>query len=183
MKREDLETARYFAEHPIKKLASMKIVVWRRVAELQVKKGLQKDAANSYRRATATILDDLGTTRYVTEVEAIAALGESMRQNGFDAEGRKAILEAVSMIDQIPERQADGRIQAGILLSKTLWRSGMHADAKQQILRAYRAANTYSDKVGIRKGDLLSAIGQTTSIFISEVSANEPTKTPRKSRL
>lgn len=129
----------------------MKIVVWRRVAELQVKKGLQKDAANSYRRATATILDDLGTTRYVTEVEAIAALGESMRQNGFDAEGRKAILEAVSMIDQIPERQADGRIQAGILLSKTLWRSGMHADAKQQILRAYRAANTYSDKVGIRK--------------------------------
>ncbi|MHA6846534.1 hypothetical protein [Ralstonia syzygii] len=183
VKRGDLETARYFAEHPIKKLASMKIVVWRRVAELQVKKGLQKDAANSYRRATATILDDLGTIRYVTEVEAIAALGESMRQNGFDAEGRKAILEAASMIDQIPERQADGRIQAGILLSKTFWRSGMHADAKQQILRAYRAANTYSDKVGIRKGDLLSEIGQTTSIFISEAGANEPTKTSRKSRL
>lgn len=183
VKREDLETARYFAEHPVKKLPSLKIEVWRRIAELQVKKGLQKDAANSYRLATTTILDDLGTTRYLAEVKAIAALGESMRQNGFDAEGRKAILDSVPMIDQIPERREDDRILAGILLSETLWRSGMRSDAKQQILRAYRTASRYSDKVGIKgKGRLLSEIGQATSTFISETSINGATKTSRKSR-
>lgn len=166
VKREDLNTALYFAEHPVKQVLWIQTNAWRQIAELQVKKGERKDAANSYRRAAVAISNRPEAIRYFEEVKAMVVLAESMRQNGFDAEGGKAILGALAMTDLIPERRVDDRIKANTLLSGVLWRVGMHSEAKQQILRAYRAVNGYSDKASLEKARLLSEIGQTTSTFI-----------------
>lgn len=180
VKREDMNTALYFAEHPVKQVSWIEANVWRQVAELQVKKGVRKDAAGSYRRAALAISNSPEAIRYFEEVKATLTLAESMRQNGFDAEGGKAILDALAMIDLIPERRADDRIKACTLLSEALWRKGMHAEAKQQILRAYRAAYSYGDKRNSKKSRLLSAIGQVTSTFIPQAGEQPASNNNRK---
>ena len=126
------------------------------------------DAAASYHLAVQAISNSPEQIRYFEEVKATVALAESMRQNGFDAEGGKAILDAMAMIDLIPERRAGDRIKACTLLSEALWRSGMYAEAKRQILRAYRLANSYGGKADLEKSRLLTGIGLTTSTFISQ---------------
>jgi len=168
VRRGDLTTALYFAEHPVRKISWVESNVWRQVAEIQVKNGVRKDAAASYHRAILAISNSPEKIRYFEAVKATVALAESMRQNGFDSEGGKAILDALAMIDLIPERLANDRIKACTLLSEALWRRGMYAEAKQQILRAYRLAYSYGSEAGLEKSRLLSGIGQATSTFIPQ---------------
>lgn len=167
--REDLNTALYFAEHPVRQVSWVETNVWRQVAELQARNGSQKDAGNSYRRAVLAISNNPESVRYLEEVQAAVALGTSMRLNGFESESRRATLDALNMIDLIPERRVVDRVKASTLLSEALWLDGVAIEAKQQILYAYRTANGYDDKAGGEKARLLSGIGQTTSTFISKV--------------
>lgn len=170
VKREDLNTALYFVEHPVRPVSWKQANAWRQIAELQAKKGAKQEAAGSYLRAAQAISDSQESIRYFEEVKATAALGASMRENGFETEGRKATLDALAMIALIPERRTDGRVRAATLIAESLWRYGMHSEAKQQVLRAYRAASGYSDKNGMEKARLLSGLGQATSTFIAKAS-------------
>jgi hypothetical protein len=179
VKRGDLTAALYFAENPVRKISWVESDVWRQVAELQVKNGVKTYAFSSYHWAELAISINTEKIGYFEEVKAAVALAESMRQNGFDAEGGKVILDALAKIDLIPERRADDRIKACTLLSEALWRSGMFAEAKQQILRAYRLANGYGGRADSERSSLLSGIGQATSTFIpqaGEVSNNNQKK-------
>ena len=103
-----------------------------------------------------------------------------MRQNGFEAEGRKVTLDALAMIDLIPERRTDDRVRAATLIAETLWRDGMQSEAKEQALRAYRATSGYSDKNGMEKARLLSGLGQATSTFIAKASDQRVESRDRK---
>lgn len=170
VKREDLNTALYFAEHPVRPVSWRQSNAWREIAELQVKKGMRQDAANSYLRASQAISGSPEAVRYLEDVRSILTLGASMRQNGFESEGRKATLDALAMIDRIPERRIDDRIRAATLTAETLWLYGMQSEAKQQVLRAYRAASGYSDKNKMEKARLLSGLGQATITWIAKTS-------------
>ncbi|QBE67611.1 hypothetical protein EWM63_31320 [Pseudoduganella lutea] len=170
VKREDLKTALYLGEHPIRPVSWIQANAWRQIAELQVKKGTKQDAAGSYLRASQTISGSPEAVRYLEEVETTLILGGSMRQNGFEAQGRKTTLGAIAMIDLIPGRRTDDRARAATLLAEALWRYGMYSEAKQQALRAYREASGYSDKNGMEKARLLSGLGQAASTFITKAS-------------
>ena len=180
VKREDLNTALYFAEHPVRPVSWIQANAWRQIAELQAKKGGKQDAANSYLRASQAISDSPEAIRYLEQVKSTLSLGASMRQNGFEAEGRKATLDALAMIDLIPERRTDDRVRAATLIAETLWRDGMQSEAKQQALRAYRATSGYSDKNGMEKARLLSGLGQATSTFIAKASDQRVESRDRK---
>ncbi|HJV73928.1 MAG TPA: hypothetical protein VJ654_06890 [Noviherbaspirillum sp.] len=180
VKREDLNTALYFAEHPVRPVSWIQANAWRQIAELQVKKGAKQDAANSYLRASQAISDSMEAVRYLEQVKGTLTLGASMRQNGFEAEGRKATFDALAMIDLIPDRRTDDRVRATTLIAESLWRYGMHNEAKQQALRAYRAASGYSDKNGMDKARLLSGLGQATSTFIAKASDQRVESKDRK---
>lgn len=180
LKREDLNTAIYFAEHPVRPISWIQAHAWRQIAELQAKKGGKQDAAKSYLRALQAISNSPDAFRYLEQVSATLTLGASMRQNGFEAEGRKITLDALLMIDLIPERRTDHRVRAATLVAETLWRDGMHSEAKQQILRAYRAASGYSDKNGMEKARLLSGVGRATSTFIATSSDQRVESKDRK---
>jgi len=170
MKREDLKTALYFVAHPVRPVSWIQTSAWRQIAELQVRKGASQDAAHSYRRASQAISDSPEVVRYLEEVKGLLTLGASMRQNGFEAEGRKVTLDAVALVGLIPERRTDDRVSAAILCAKALWQFGLHSEAKLQALASYRAARGYSDKNGMEKARLLSELGQVTSIFIARAS-------------
>lgn len=177
VKREDLNAALYFAENSVQPIPWRQANAWRQIAELQAKKGVKQDAANSYLRASQAISDSPG---YLGQVKSTLSLGASMHQNGFEAEGRKATLDALAMIDLIPERRTDDRISAATLAAETLWRYGIHSEAKQQALRAYRAASGYSDKNGSKKALLLSELGEATSTFIAKASDQRVESRDRK---
>lgn len=170
MKREDLNTALYFAEHPLRPISWRLANAWMAIAELQVKKGARQDAANSYLRASQAISGSPEAVRYLEEVRSLLTLGASMRQNELESEGRNATLDALALIDRIPERRVDDRIRAATLTAEALWLYGMQPEAKQQVLRAYRAASGYSDKNRMEKARLLSGLGQATTTFIAKSS-------------
>lgn len=180
VKRDDLNTALYFAEHPVRPVSWIQANAWRQIAELQAKKGERQDAANSYLRASRAISDSPEAVRYLEEVKSTLSLGTSMHQNGFEAEGRKATLDALAMIDLIPERRTVDRVRAVTLTAEILWRYGMHSEAKQQALRAYRAASGYSDMNGMEKARLLSGLGQVTSTFTAKASDQRVESRDRK---
>lgn len=180
VKRDDLNTAIYFAEHPVRPVSWVQANTWQQVAELQAKRGVQKDALNSYRRAAQAISNSPEATRYFEEIKATVALAASLRQNGFEAEGQKATLDALAMLELIPERRTADRVKAATLIADSLWRYGMHSEAKQQILRAYSVASGYSDKNGMEKARLLSGLGQVTSEFIANASEQRVESKDRK---
>lgn len=171
--RGDLNTALYFAEHPIRPVSWTQANVWRQIAELQATRGAKQDAAASYLRASKAIFESREAVRYLEEVKGMLSLGASMRQNGFESEGRKASLDALAMIGLIPERRTNDRVSATTLMAETLWRYGMHSDARQLTLRAYRLASGYSEKKGMEKARLLSGLGQATSTYIAQTSGQK----------
>lgn len=171
VKRGDLKTALYFAEHPVRPVSWTQANVWRQIAELQATRGAKQDAATSYLRASKAISES--RERYLEEVKGMLSLGASMHQNGFEAEGRKASLDALAMIDLIPDRRTDDTVRAATLMAETLWRYGMHSEARQLTLRAYRLASGYSEKKGMEKARLLSGLGQATSTFIAQASGQK----------
>lgn len=168
VERGNLKTALYFAEHPVRPVSWIQATAWRQIAELQVKKGATQDAAHSYLRASQAISDSPEAVRYLEQVKATLSLGGSMRQNGFEAQGRKTTLDALTMIDLIPVRRTDDRARAATLIAEAFWRYGMYSEAKQQALRAYREISRYGDKNGMEKARLLSGLGQATCTFIAK---------------
>jgi hypothetical protein len=173
VKRGDFNTALYFAEHPVRPVSWTQAKVWRQIAELQATSGAKQDAAASYLRASKAISESREAVRYLEEVKGMLSLGASMRQNRFEAEGRKASLDALAMIDLIPERRTDDRVSAATLMAETLWRYGMHSEARQLTLRAYRVASGYNEKKGMEKARLLSGLGQAMSTFIAQTSGQK----------
>lgn len=167
-----MEAALYFAEHPVRPVSWMQVNAWRQVAELQVKKGAKQAAANSYLRASKIVFDGSEPVRHLQQIKSALNLGASMRQNGLEAEGRKVTLAAQSMIDLIPERRVADRVSAATSVAEALWCYGMYAEAKQYVLRAYRAASGYADKDGKDKARLLSELGRVTTTFIAKVGEN-----------
>lgn len=165
MKREDLFTARYFAEHPVSLVSWLQANTWRRVAELQIKLGTKQAAKVSYLRALATIFETKGGFRYFEDVKTMVNLGESMQLNGFEGAGLKVTLDALDVIPQIPARRTNDRVKAEILIAQGLWRYGMHAEAKKLALSAYRQAVEYVGTNGDEKASLLFELGETIGKF------------------
>lgn len=179
MMRGDLNTALYLAEHPVRLAQWTQADVWRQIAELQATRGSKQDAAASYLRASKAISDSNEAVRYFEAVKGMLSIGESMRQHGFEAEGRKTSLDAQELIRFISGRRIDDKIRASILTAETLWRYDMHSEAKQLILRAYSDLHENIESK-TEKGYLLSQLGKTTSTFIVQTSGKKNEGNDRK---
>lgn len=169
IKRDDLTTALYFAERPIKKISSAESGVWQKMAEKQMERGDKKAAFESYEKAVSALGSSASNSqRYLFDIKAALLLGESMRRNGLDAKGHRMIQEAQTMVGQIYEKQTEDRIKAFTLVAEAFWRLGSRAEAKGMLLEAYRLAHSYdvTRYLGdMKKGQSLSEVGQTTSLF------------------
>ena len=169
IQREDVGTALYFAQHPVRPTTWGQTDTWRQVAELQAQQGAQQEAAQSYQRASQAMLGQHENTRYFEHVRSALRLSTSMYAHGLQAEARQTTLAALDMAALIAERRADDRIRAATLAAQVLWQQGQPAEAKQQVLRAYRAARAEveSGTKGTQgPARWLSELGHTTSSFI-----------------
>jgi hypothetical protein len=169
IKRNDLRTAIYFAERPVRNIGANIAGAWQKIAEKQAEQGDNQMAAESYRKAAAALLEDRAEFhRYPFEVRRAIHLGESMRRNGMGDEGRRIILQVPPMIFKIRAQNIDGRIESITAASEAFWRLGMRVEAKKMLLEGYRSAHSYDvSRLGgkSQKARHLCAIGHTASIF------------------
>jgi hypothetical protein len=169
IKRGDLKTAQFFAERPVRQLLYYEVSVWRRLAEKQSEQGERKLASESYGRALSTV-DRLNASPevYDSDIRDIVNLGESLCRNGRQDEGHRTLLIAKSLLEKISEKRIDDRIEASILVSKSLWQLGIKTDAKKLIQQAYSDVHSYDTIKPIhamQKAEWLVQIGQTISMF------------------
>lgn len=171
IKRNDLKTAHFFAEHALRKGVSQEVGVWQKIAEKEIQNGDLESAGESYARA-ASALNPGDSRYYVADVLVFLQLGESMLRNGLTSEGRRVILLALPLIEGTSDkRREDDLVRATVAVAETLWRIGMPAEAKRFLRQAYRLASTYdvskSSYSGAEKARFLAAVGSSAVTFSS----------------
>jgi tetratricopeptide (TPR) repeat protein len=165
VKREDLKTMIYFANYSFKNISDYNANAWQKIAELQIKKGDRHNAKRSYERALMEINNSPSPYRFLSEVKAQLAIGESMITNGLTQEGQNIIIDSERIANFIPKIRIDEHIKANILLAKAFWNLKKYESAKEKIILAYNSAHTYKGNYKLRKSNLLSEIATTIATF------------------
>lgn len=177
LQRNDLPTAIYLLEHAVKPVRWTIAERWKRVAELQFKKGAKEDAAKNYLQARQIILTSSDNYYSVYDIRTLISIAASLRENGFHTEARQVINESLTLNTYLREYQKDARIEAPTLIADAAWRNGMYSEAKQLVVNAYQAAHSYSEERKSKKARMLSELGKTTSTFFKNP---EPIKAKAK---
>lgn len=174
IKRNDLITAKYFAERPVRELPYVAINTWTTLAEKQVENGDEKSALMSYEKASSE-LDKISTSKivYDSHIKSILQLSASMLRNNLKTDARKTLLLAQQLLEKIPKHRLNDRIKASIFVSEALWQNKRYNEAKQFFKNAYEYTHLYDtnkSKLSKRysdtsKAQLLSTIGQLAVTF------------------
>jgi tetratricopeptide (TPR) repeat protein len=180
IKRNDLKTAHFFAEHALRKGVSQEVEVWQKIAEKEIQLGDLKSAGESYARA-ASALNSGDSRYYVADVLVFLQLGESMLRNGLTNEGRRVILLTLPLFEGTSDkRREDDLVRATVAVAESLWRIGMQAEAKKFLRQAYRLASSYEvskrSYSGAEKARFLAAVGSVAVTFSSVNFQNKSVK-------
>ena len=166
--RNDLPTARYFAERPIEQSALEQASAWQQVAQLQWQ--AHQDFSASYRHAFQALEPAAGTPRSLEDISTLAKLLDLARQAGLKQPEPALLDQAVAMIDHLPADSPSDQIRARLQLLPWLWRQGTRDLATTQALTAYRDLSGYRDSSAATRAELLTEMG----VVFSEVAAPSP---------
>lgn len=166
--RNDLPTARYFAERPIKQSALEQASAWQQVAQLQWQ--AHQDFSASYRQAFQALEPAAGTPRSLEDISTLVKLLDLARQAGLKQPEPALLPQAVAMIDHLPADRPSDRIKARLQLLPWLWHQGTRDLATTQALTAYRDLSGYRDSSAATRAELLTEMG----VVFSEVAAPSP---------
>lgn len=164
LQRQDLASAAYLLEHPVRPVSWRQAGYWRQLAGLQVQAGMTHKAQASYQQARQLLLAHPTLMRTARDIEQMLALAAAMRQHGFEAQGQQTMLDTLALLQRIPERRIDEQVRAATLMAQALWQAGRYGEAGQQAARAYSGAQGYSSRP-MEKARLLAGLGSALATF------------------
>ena len=172
IRRGDLFTAKYFAERPVRQLVFRQIYVWQKLAQAQVRVGDRTSAKGSYREALAA-LDRMASSSavYWFDIRSILDLSGSLAKNDAEADGRRCVEAARSLLNRIPDKQMRDHVRSLTAVAESFWKFGEQTTAKKLWLSAYSAAHSYDTKQlhgDMEKALLLATVAQSISTSFKE---------------
>lgn len=175
--RNDLKTAHFFAQRPLRKGVSQEVGVWQKIAEKEVALGDRKSAGESYARA-ASALERIDSRYYVADALIFLHLADSMIRNGLEDEGRQVTLSSLPLFEGLADkRRKDDLVNASVAEATSLWKIGMRPEAKTFLRQAYQLASTYDvskvSSASSEKSRLLASVGSATLTFLPKVSLSQ----------